>query len=240
MDSNSKEEILKRIRTGLHRLAIVRGENVRTSPSLSSHKESQQKLEKLRRDIIERKLFLADMFINEITKVNGKAFILKTDNEIRDYVIRFVEGHSTKSLAIWESDFLRQINLREFLENRGLKFASPKSKEEMASADIGITEADFAIADTGTLVLIANEKQPRSTSLLPPIHIAIIRSDVIVENLKDLFILLNNNFDKSGSLTNLTSCLTFITGPSRTGDIELTLALGVHGPIELYVIVYQS
>ena len=111
---------------------------------------------------------------------------------------------------------------------------------EMAEADIGITEADFGIADTGTMVLIANEKQPRSVSLIPPVHIAIIKSDVIVENLKDVFVLLTNTISQSGSLTNLTSCITFITGPSRTGDIELNITLGVHGPKELLVLIHHT
>ena len=240
MNSNSREEILKRIRGGLHRLAIVRGKDENISPSLSSYKETRQKLEKLRKETIERKSFLVDTFVNEITKVSGKAFILKSEDEIKDYVIRLVEEHSAKSLAIWESDFLKQINLREFLEIKGLKFASLNSKEEMAKADIGITEADFGIADTGTIVLTANEKQPRSVSLIPPVHIAIIKSDVIVENLKDLFVLLTNTISQSGSLTNLTSCITFITGPSRTGDIELNIILGVHGPKELFVLIYHT
>ena len=238
MNSNSREEILKRIRGGLHRLAIVRGKDDGISPFSLSYKNNQQKLEKLHKETIEKKSFLVDTFVNEITKVSGKAFILKSEDEIKDYVIRLVEEHSAKSLAIWESDFLKQINLREFLENKGLKFASLNSKEEMAEADIGITEADFGIADTGTLVLIANEKQPRSVSLIPPVHIAIIKSDLIVENLKDLFVLLTNTISHSGSLTNLTSCITFITGPSRTGDIELTITLGVHGPKELVVLIY--
>lgn len=240
MNSNSREEILKRIRGGLHRLAIVRGKDENISPSLSSYKETQQKLEKLRKETIERKSFLVDTFVNEITKVSGKAFILKSEDEIKDYVIRLVEEHSAKSLAIWESDFLKQINLREFLEIKGLKFASLNSKEEMAKADIGITEADFGIADTGTIVLTANEKQPRSVSLIPPVHIAIIKSDVIVENLTDLFVLLTNTISQSGSLTNLTSCITFITGPSRTGDIELNIILGVHGPKELFILIYHT
>ena len=240
MNSNSREEILKRIRGGLHRLAIVRGKDENISPSLSSYKETRQKLEKLRKETIERKSFLVDTFVNEITKVSGKAFILKSEDEIKDYVIRLFEEHSAKSLAIWESDFLKQINLREFLEIKGLKFASLNSKEEMAKADIGITEADFGIADTGTIVLTANEKQPRSVSLIPPVHIAIIKSDVIVENLKDLFVLLTNTISQSGSLTNLTSCITFITGPSRTGDIELNIILGVHGPKELFILIYHT
>ncbi|MBF8302615.1 MAG: hypothetical protein HW396_896 [Candidatus Dadabacteria bacterium] len=238
MNSNSREEILKRIRGGLHRLAIVRRKDENISPSSSSYKESQQKLEKLHKEMDERRLLLLDMFMNEITKVSGKAIILKSEDEIKDYVIRLVEEHSAKSLAIWESDFLKQINLREFLENKGLKFAPPNSKEEMAEADIGITEADFGIADTGTLVLIANEKQPRSVSLIPPIHVAILHSDVILEKMEDVFAILKNSLDETGSIAKLTSCITFITGPSRTGDIELNITLGVHGPKELFVLIY--
>ena len=237
MNSNSREEILKRIRRGLHRLAIVRRKDENISPSSSSYKESQQKLEKLHKEMDERRLLLLDMFMNEITKVSGKAIILKSEDEIKDYVIRLVEEHSAKSLAIWESDFLKQINLREFLENKGLKFAPPNSKEEMAEADIGITEADFGIADTGTLVLIANEKQPRSVSLIPPIHVAILQSDVILEKMEDVFAILKNSLDETGSIAKLTSCITFITGPSRTGDIELNIILGVHGPKELFVLI---
>lgn len=237
MNSNSREEILKRIRGGLHRLAIVRRKDENISPSSSSYKESQQKLEKLHKEMDERRLLLLDMFMNEITKVSGKAIILKSEDEIKDYVIRLVEEHSAKSLAICESDFLKQINLRKFLGIKGLRFASLNSKEEMAEADIGITEADFGIADTGTLVLIANEKQPRSVSLIPPIHVAILQSDVILEKMEDVFAILKNSLDETGSIAKLTSCITFITGPSRTGDIELNIILGVHGPKELFVLI---
>src|SRR3989304_1393323 len=237
MNSNSREEILKRIRRGLHRLAIVRGTSENMSPSLSSYKESKQKLEKLHKEMDERRLLLLDMFMNEITKVSGKAIILKSEDEIKDYVIRLVEEHSAKSLAIWESDVLKPIHLRKFLEIKGLRFASLNSKEEMAEADIGITEADFGIADTGTLVLIANEKQPRSVSLIPPIHVAILQSDVILDMMEDVFAILKTSLDETGSIAKLTSCITFITGPSRTGDIELTITLGVHGPKELFVLI---
>ena len=109
---------------------------------------------------------------------------------------------------------------------------------KMGKADIGITEADFGIADTGTLVLIANEKQPRSVSLIPPIHVAILQSDVILEKMEDVFAILKNSLDETGSIAKLTSCITFITGPSRTGDIELNITLGVHGPKELFVLIY--
>jgi len=104
----------------------------------------------------------------------------------------------------------------------------------MANADIGITEVDYAIADTGTLVLLTDKDQPRSVSLLPPIHVAIVRPENLVRNIKDLFIILKSRLQNSEDIT---SCMTFVTGPSRTADIELSLTLGVHGPKELYVLI---
>ena len=111
---------------------------------------------------------------------------------------------------------------------------------EMAEADIGITEADCGIADTGTLVLIANEKQARSVSLIPSIHVAILQSDVILEKMEDVFVILKHSLDETGSIAKLTSCITFIIGPSRTGDIELNITLGVHGAKELLVLIYHT
>ena len=130
---------------------------------------------------------------------------------------------------MWESDLL--IGLRNLILDKSLQLASPINKDEMARADIGITGTDFAIAETGTIVLITNETQPRSISLIPPIHIAVMRSNVVVENLDELFFLVKNRSEP-------TSCMTFITGPSRTADIELNLTLGVHGPKELIVLIY--
>lgn len=239
MSRNSRKEILERIKMGLHNSTVVRGTGEKTSLFPSVEKEIiKQKVARLHKELKEKKRILTDRFVDELTKVSGKALIAKSEDEIRELITRLVEEHSAKSLAIWESEEILRLNLREFLQGKGLKFASPKSKEEMAKADIGITEADFAIADTGTIVLIANEKQPRSVSLIPPIHIALIRSDIIVENLEDLFFLVKNSLAKSGSIAELTSCMTFITGPSRTADIELNLTLGVHGPREIIVLIY--
>ncbi|HEX5601397.1 MAG TPA: LUD domain-containing protein, partial [Pyrinomonadaceae bacterium] len=69
-------------------------------------------------------------------------------------------------------------------------------------------------------------------SLVPPVHIAIVNASSIVETLSDALALLQKK--------EISPAITFITGPSRTADIELTLAIGVHGPQELYVIVDGS
>jgi L-lactate dehydrogenase complex protein LldG len=101
---------------------------------------------------------------------------------------------------------------------------------EIFGFDVGITTAQAAIAETGTLVLESAAERHRLVSLVPPVHIAIIAASRIAASLGEALALLREGKD-------LSPAVTFITGPSRTADIELTLTIGVHGPQELYVIV---
>ena len=98
--------------------------------------------------------------------------------------------------------------------------------------DVGISNAQAAIAETGTLVLDSDCERHRLVSLVPPVHIAVVNASAIVETLSDALTLIQKK--------EISPAITFITGPSRTADIELTLAIGVHGPQELYVIVDGS
>ena len=93
---------------------------------------------------------------------------------------------------------------------------------------------DYALADTGTLVLLSREGRARSVSLLPSVHIALIRPEQVIEGLDDMFSLMRDGTDRDKVPS---SAVTFITGPSRTADIELTLVVGVHGPQELHAIL---
>ena len=103
---------------------------------------------------------------------------------------------------------------------------------ELFDYDLGLSTAQAAIAETGTLVLESESERHRLVSLVPPVHIAIVEASSIVLTLGEaLAVVHGSDFKK------LSPTITFITGPSRTADIELTLAIGVHGPQELYVIV---
>jgi L-lactate dehydrogenase complex protein LldG len=99
-----------------------------------------------------------------------------------------------------------------------------------ATIDFGITSADYALADTGTLVMISSPAEARLISLLPPAHIAVVPSDRILSGLDELFTLVPNPAEVSSSMV-------LITGPSRTADIEQILVRGVHGPGQIAVIV---
>jgi L-lactate utilization protein LutC len=103
-------------------------------------------------------------------------------------------------------------------------------KEAFFVADVGITGADALIAETGTVVQQSRPSQPRSLSLLPPVHVVVADRTTLVLDLFDLFA------DK----TDLPSCLSLITGPSKTGDIEMRLVTGVHGPGEVHVVLIDG
>ena len=100
-------------------------------------------------------------------------------------------------------------------------------------ADIGVTSADYALADTGTLVMISGAGESRLVSLLPPAHIAVVPVSRLLANLDDLLIRLPHPADT-------TSSMVLITGPSRTADIEQILVRGVHGPGDITVILVDE
>ena len=107
--------------------------------------------------------------------------------------------------------------------------------QDLFNYDVGITAAQAAIAETGTLVLVAESERHRLVSLLPPVHIAIVHARNVVLTIADALSQLRSEDPKE-----MSRAITFITGPSRTADIELTLTVGVHGPKELYVIVIND
>jgi L-lactate utilization protein LutC len=112
-------------------------------------------------------------------------------------------------------------------------FGSIPSASDLFDFEVGITRAQAAIAETGTLVLDSSCERNRLVSVVPPVHIAIVPASRIYATLAEVLAMLQGGSEVSPAIT-------FITGPSRTADIELTLTIGVHGPQELYVIIDES
>ncbi|HLJ95559.1 MAG TPA: lactate utilization protein, partial [Gemmataceae bacterium] len=113
--------------------------------------------------------------------------------------------------------------------------ARESCRDPLFASDLGISVPDFLIAETGTIVLRARPDEPRSVSLLPPVHVVVAERAHLVPDLFDLF----ENQAPSG-IPRLPSCLTLITGPSKTGDIELRLVTGVHGPGDVHVFLIDG
>ena len=103
----------------------------------------------------------------------------------------------------------------------------------LSNVQIGITQADYALADTGTLVVFSEVGEGRSLSLLVPVHVAILEEPRILASLDELM-------EREPNFPERSSAMVFITGPSRTADIERTLTVGVHGPGELHVLIVSG
>jgi L-lactate dehydrogenase complex protein LldG len=107
-----------------------------------------------------------------------------------------------------------------------------------ARAQIGVTGADLVVAETGTVILLSGSGRPRSTSLLPATHVAVFDASHLVESLEQVGVFLEAwHTDPARSMTG--AMINFITGPSRTADIELTLTRGVHGPKDVHAIFVE-
>ena len=108
-------------------------------------------------------------------------------------------------------------------------------REQIIQSDLGITGADYAVAETGSVVILPRPGLSRLVSLVPPIHIAIVQPQDVVATLDDVFLFRRLEYHRSGGDPD--RYLNFITGPSRTADIEQQLVVGVHGPKEVHLII---
>ena len=163
-----------------------------------------------------------------------------------DYLARDLEARSAVSTA---HPALAGLKLEERLAARGVDLTVMAIDEEADSAetqrqrqslrekaihaDVGITGVDYAIAETGSCVVIAGEGVSRLASLLPPVYVAVVERGQVLPSLDELFALYGHDLLQSGGA----SYMNIISGPSRSADIEQTLVTGVHGPGEVHMLL---
>ncbi|MEK7723722.1 MAG: lactate utilization protein [Acidobacteriota bacterium] len=169
---------------------------------------------------------LAKIFCENLTLTGANCKIVKGLAEAKGEIENIIFKKKAKNVAISDSKLI--VHLAERIN---ADFVQNASAQELFDCEIGITSAQLGIAETGTLVIESDKEFNRLTSLIPPIHICILESSKLRNNLGEVLSELNNDLSKS---------ITFITGQSRTSDIELTLALGVHGPKELFVFIVEN
>ena len=112
-------------------------------------------------------------------------------------------------------------------------------RQKFIEATVGISGANMAIAETGTIVLVTNEGNADLTTTLPPVHIALFGFDKLVANLEDAVAVLRM-LPRSGTGQVMTSYVNWITGPSRSADIEQSLTIGVHVPREMHCVILDN
>jgi L-lactate dehydrogenase complex protein LldG len=181
----------------------------------------------------------AARFCAELAAAGGHAHRATDDADAARQVLDLVAASSARRILLGRGPVLDRLALAGPLRDRGLEVVtvdslSPDaSRDAFFAADLGITGVAHLIAETGSLVVESGPDRPRSPSLLPPVHIAVADTAQLLPDLFDLF-------DPRPAGSSLPSNLTLITGPSKTGDIELRLVTGVHGPGVLHVVLIGS
>ena len=172
---------------------------------------------------LERKLA---SFRDKLERLAGVVHIAESPAAVREIVAGLLAG---KTAVASNSALLAELGITTLPGVTVAGHDREQSRALCAKSSFGITGASLALAETGTLVMRANSEEARLISLLPPIHIALVRKEQLIVDLDELLAKIPKPVEDSSSMV-------LITGPSRTGDIEQILVRGVHGPGVVHVV----
>ena len=225
MTVSAREEILRSIRT---QLAVSARDHLEENHHVQPlQPEVETAAEKPDRETLIR------LFAENLQAVDGQVVVVDRETETFEAIraiLSKLKSTRLKPRRVAISDSKEVAEIEQFIAGEVEEVATTPCASELFGFDVGISTVQAGIAETGTLVLEANREKNRLVSLVPPVHIAILDATRIFCTLGETLAALYRG-------GNLSQAITFITGPSRTADIELTLAIGVHGPQELYVII---
>ncbi len=159
------------------------------------------------------------VFAQEFINMQGKFAFCISEEDMQQQLQQLIDAKQWTKIYCntdkWNAQFSNTINL--------------------AGCDASITDCEFLVARTGTIVMSAAQQSGRTVSVYAPIHICIAYTSQLVFDVKDALQSLKEKY-----AGNIPSLITFATGPSRTADIEKTLVTGVHGPKEVYCFLVES
>jgi L-lactate dehydrogenase complex protein LldG len=171
---------------------------------------------------------LIENFRQNLEFVGANFSLVNDERQAAEVLFSIIKEKAARKIAVSDSPLVKKIvgflkTDAEFIENA--------QSDVLFETDLGITGAQWAIAETGTLVLESESERHRLTSLIPPVHVCVLEVRNIRQSLGEVLEILQKDLSRT---------ITFVTGASRTSDIELTLAIGVHGPGELHVILIDK
>ncbi len=245
MSGTSREEFLDNVRRSLGKSG---------SPEEPDYLPLKQRREDQRQRVITiearnqaRRAELLNLLSQTATRQGWKVHRTASVEGVVEYVVALAKEKRARAVVRSDHQVFRRVPVDAPLRRQGARVTTAAARrsaspgylrEEMAHADIGITGADYAIAETGTCVLVPRRGVSRMVSLLPPVHVAIVESNQVYESLDDLFALRRLAFLQGRG--DMGSYLSLISGPSRTADIEQTIVVGVHGPVEVHMVILEA
>ncbi|HEX6710181.1 MAG TPA: lactate utilization protein [Rubrobacter sp.] len=175
-------------------------------------------------------------FIEELEALGGHGRRVGSLDEAREYVLDLVHEREAKLLVRWDIEELDELGVDEPLGEAGVEVVVWRDlvdfREVAGKADVGLSTAAWAIAETGTLVLEGGLGMGRTVTLLPPTYVAVVPVGRILRTVPEAI-----EKYAGGEAGGLPANVCFHTGPSRSGDIEMSLFVGMHGPGDVHVIL---
>lgn len=185
---------------------------------------------------------MIESFRRELEPLGGMTWIARDDEEGIEAVLRLLKQYNAREILAWADEELHVRGLGNAIRASDIEILDGRVPsggtehrarlQELERASVGVTGSLAGLADTGTLALLTSESRSRLASLLPPVHIAVLPVSRLFRSLAAFFA-------AHPTVTQQGSNLAFVTGPSRTADIELILTRGVHGPRDVHVVIAE-
>lgn len=244
MADSNQQDFLQKVRRSLGRPGITPpADRERLIGSSDKPKPVTQLREELEALVHEQRDSLIDSLEREFTRVQGQVARISNESDLHGYLKELISAQAIKRVVRWDTSLPAPLD--DTLSESGSTVTTigpedgdaSETRDALINADLGITEVDFAIAETGSLVLLSNDHQSRLVSLVPPIHLALVKPSAIVPSMAHILpILIATAGEESARMP---SSVTFITGPSRTADIEKVLTIGIHGPMAVHLLILE-
>jgi L-lactate dehydrogenase complex protein LldG len=182
-------------------------------------------------------------FARECEAVGGQVHLAPDEPRALAVILALVAPRVPGPLLCWSEAEIGLPGLFESLRSQGADLVEQHVPDagadreaqlsRLAACAVGITGAACGLAESGSIVLASGSGRGRLASLLPPVHIAVLRASCVVWSIGDAFA---RDPDSASRASNVA----VVTGPSRTADIEMTLTRGVHGPREVHVVLVED
>ncbi len=227
---SEREKILARVREALKRPAHVPGAHGNAAlpaSTQSSAAGARQWLPKVGESVEEQ---LA-LFQTNAAELKADFQLLDSPEAMRLALVRLRDAERWERVAGHSGDLTNAVC--PLLNLPLLRTDKPYDIHALEACDAGISECDALVAQTGSVLVTTRSAGGRALSVLPPHHVVLARREQLVADLPAAFALLKQKY-----ADNYPSMISFITGPSRTGDIERILVLGAHGPKKLTILCF--
>jgi len=211
-ESTSKEKVLKKVRDALVNKMSPAYESVDLESPVHAAPDSE---------------FLDVSFAEAFSKVHGQFVYCADYEELSQNLITLLRQKNITKLFCNENLFGGLVNVKDI--------HCIKDTKDIDECQAALTSCEVLVSRLGTVVMSSRQAGGRRGFIFPPVHIVVATSRQMVWDIKDAFAFLNKKYDGA-----LPSMVTFVSGPSRTADIEKSLVLGAHGPKELFVLLVES